>query len=211
MGLTFLLNILGTGFFAITGALSGIRQRMDLLGVIIMAFFVGLGGGTIRNLCLNTLPVWMQDVKYIWAVVVPALLTFGILYFFRQKGKKYIFSGKTYHIIRQVFLVFDAFGLGLFAITGTQMALAHNIPTVGSILMGMVTAVGGGIIRDLFCNEIPLVFRKEIYATAALIGSGVYIELLSLTSINFAELVSVALVIIIRLVSVYRNWEAPRI
>lgn len=211
MELTFLLNILGTGFFAITGAIAGIRQRMDLLGIVIMAFFVGLGGGTIRNLCLNTRPVWLQDVGYIWAVVLPALITFCTMYFFSQKGKKYIFSEKVHYITRQFFLIFDAIGLGLFAITGAQMALSLNISSIGSMLMGMVTATGGGIIRDLFCNEIPLVFRKEIYATAALIGSGVYVELSHYTSTYFDELISVALVILIRLLSVYCNWEAPRI
>ncbi len=211
MDLINLFNLLGTGFFAITGALAGIRQRMDVLGVIIMAFFVGLGGGTIRNLCLAVRPIWMSDVDYIWAVVVPALLTFIIMAHFKLKGKNYPFSKKTSAVAHHFLLVFDAFGLALFAISGTQMALNYHVGTVGSMLMGMITAIGGGIIRDLFCNEIPLVFRKELYATAALIGSGAYIELLQYTTAHSAELFAFGLVMLIRLTSVYFNWHAPRI
>lgn len=211
MNLFYLLNLLGTAFFALTGALSGIALRMDLLGVIIMAFFVGLGGGTIRNMCLDILPVWLQDVSYIWATVLPAMITFGVMYFFRQHGNRKIFSKKTLDMTRRFFLIFDAFGLGLFAITGTQMAYNLGISTVGSILMGMITAVGGGIVRDLFSNEIPLIFQREIYATAALIGSGVYIALIPHVAAPFNELISIAIVIAIRLISVYRNWNVPRV
>ncbi len=211
MDLTGTLNILGTGFFAITGALAGIRHRMDLLGVIIMAFFVGLGGGTLRNICLDTYPIWLKDNAYIWAVVLPALLTFGVMWHFRQIGKPHLFSHKTFSATQQVFLIFDAFGLGLFAITGSEMALSMNVSWAGAILLGMISAIGGGLIRDLFCNDIPLIFQKEIYATAALIGSAVYINLLHHTSANTAKLLAITLVIAIRLISVYRNWHAPRI
>jgi len=211
MDLTTILNVLGTGFFAISGALAGIRNRMDLLGVVIMGFFVGLGGGTICNICLGIPPVWLKDVTYVWAVVAPSLITFAIMWHFRQHGKKHLFSKRTAIISRICFLTFDAFGLGLFAITGTQLALHMGVGTVGSMLMGMITAVGGGMIRDLCCNDIPLIFQRDIYATAALIGGGIYIAIRPDMPMHSAEIFSVVLVIVIRLVSVYRNWQVPRI
>ena len=212
--LLYILNILGTAAFSISGALSAIRKQMDLLGVVMLGFLVGLGGGTIRSLCLGMTPVfWLTDDNYLWATLLPALLTFLIVWFFRLKNfKEERLSKKMRNSLRHLFLVVDAFGLGLFSIVGTEAALALHIPAIGAIFMGMTTAIGGGIIRDILCNEVPLVLQREIYATAGMIGACAYILMLPYlgkTGLNIG--ISVVLIIAIRMISVYRNWNTPKI
>lgn len=214
MTLMYTLNLLGTAAFAISGALSAIRKGMDLLGVLMLGVLVGLGGGTIRSLALGTTPLfWLTDTDYLWVTLLPAFLTFLTVWLIRFKDfTERPLSKKIYAYMNHLFLMVDAFGLGLFSIVGTEAALILNIPSIGAVFMGMITAIGGGIIRDILCNQIPLVLQREVYASAGIIGATFYIQMrpeLGTSGLNVG--MSVLLIVAIRLISVYRDWNFPKI
>jgi len=155
------LDLLGTFVFAISGALAAARKQMDIFGFLVVAMAVAVGGGTVRDLVLGAGPVfWVQDANYLYVVALAAVFTF----FWAHKVSS-----------RFTLLVWaDAFGLALFALIGTQKALAFGVEPVIAILMGVVTGTFGGMIRDVLCGEVPLVLRREIYALAAVTGSAVF-------------------------------------
>jgi len=162
----YLLEHFACAVCAVTGVLAGKGKRLDLFGVIVLALATALGGGTVRDLTLGVTPVfWIADPRFVQTAVAAAVVTFVAARF-------WVFPPA-------VLLVADAFGLALFTIIGVEKALAHgNSPTI-AILMGFVTGVGGGLIRDVLSGEIPLVFRKEIYlyATAAFCGASLLVLL----------------------------------
>jgi uncharacterized membrane protein YeiH len=194
-----IIEILGTLVFAISGALTAAGKRFDLMGVGIIAFVTALGGGTIRDLLIGAHPVgWMQSKWFLLAVVVGVIIA-------------YIFH-KRLQYLRKTFFLFDAIGLGVFAIGGLQKALDFGIDPVYALVCAMITGSMGGLLRDVLCNDIPLIFRKEIYATAALLGAGTFLimDLVGFQpEINFA--ISVLLVIIIRVLAVKYNLGLPKI
>jgi uncharacterized membrane protein YeiH len=198
MNLIYLFDIFGVAVFAVTGAILATRKKFDIFGVIVIGFVTALGGGSLRDLLLGTQPVfWLKDINYFYAVISSALLTF-VLYNRIIK-------------INNVLRIFDALGLGVFTIIGIQKTLQLNISPVFAIMMGVVTAVAGGIIRDILCQEIPLVLRKEVYATACILG-GVFYFLLRYLGLGSDLLVilSIMLIIIIRLVAIYYNLALPK-
>ena len=163
------LNWFGTAVFAVGGALAAARKGMDLFGVIVAAVLTGIGGGTLRDLCLGIRPVnWVTDSSSLEIAIVFGLATFIYLRF-REFEK----------IPAKVLNVADAVGLSVFTVLGCRTALVQEANFLVVVIMGMITGSGGGIIRDVFSAEIPLFFRKEIYATACLVGGGVYIILLA--------------------------------
>lgn len=164
-------DIAGTAAFAMSGALSAMRKRMDMGGILVIAFIVGNGGGTIRDAILGRTPVfWMHQPVYIWASIIPAI----ILVFWLAR-KRFMAYRKYFE---RAILYSDAFGLGLFAIVGTHIGLLQGISPGPAVLCGLITCLGGGFIRDFLCAQVPLIFHGEIYALPVVIGATVYVLLL---------------------------------
>jgi len=158
------LDLFGVVVFAITGSLAAGKKRLDLFGVVVLALATALGGGTIRDVTLGTLPVfWVSDPAYVIVATVTALATFVIVRCWKLPGG--------------VLLVADAFGLAIFTVIGAEKALSLGVSPVIAVLMGMMTGVAGGMIRDVLSGEIPLILRREIYATASLCGAIVFAAL----------------------------------
>lgn len=159
------LNIIGLFVFAVSGALTALRNDMDIFGVALIAFVTGVGGGTVRDVLLGAFPVWWVKEPMAIGVCVAGAVVATV-------GQPAIAS-------RLKALIWaDAAGLGVFAILGAEAALVAGASPVIAVFMAAVTATFGGVVRDVLCNEIPLVLRQEIYATAALIGGGLYVGLL---------------------------------
>ena len=158
------LFILGICVEAITGAIAAGRKRMDFFGVIIIACITALGGGTVRDILFNTHPLtWVAHPEYLLYTSLSALLT--------------IFIAHSLARIMKAFLILDALGLSAFVIIGTQKTLAHGFTPSIAVISGMVTGISGGMLRDILCNDIPLVLRKELYAVIALLGAILFITL----------------------------------
>ena len=161
--LFYLADLFGVAVFAITGALMAGRKSMDLFGVLVIAIITALGGGTLRDLILDNHPVsWIRNDMYI---VIASLAAVGTVIWVRL----------TKPIHEKGLLLADAFGLAIFTVIGTEIAMQHNVPHSTAIIMGVMTGVAGGVMRDVICNEIPLIFQKEIYATACIAGALVFI------------------------------------
>ncbi len=161
--LFYLADLFGVAVFAITGALMAGRKSMDLFGVLVIAIITALGGGTLRDLILDNHPVsWIRNDMYI---VIASLAAVGTVIWVRL----------TKPIHEKGLLLADAFGLAVFTVIGTEIAMQHNVPHSTAIIMGIMTGVAGGVMRDVICNEIPLIFQKEIYATACIAGALVFI------------------------------------
>lgn len=211
MDILYLAELIGTAVFAVSGALAGIRYRMDVGGVLILGFLVGNGGGTLRDVILGRGPVfWMIDKAFIVWAVLPAAIAFATAKYCLRNELKQAVGERNVKLLTDIFVIADALGLGLFAAVACQVALDKGFDVVVSIIMAMVTCTGGGIMRDLLCNEIPLVFCREIYLTAALCGAIVYVVLLSLGLQGFAAIFPCLVVTTtIRLVSYFRNLHFP--
>ncbi|GAB2775911.1 trimeric intracellular cation channel family protein [Salinimicrobium soli] len=192
-----ILDLLGTIAFAISGALSAMNRRLDLFGIFIIAFVTAIGGGTMRDVLIGSTPVtWMENIIYIYLIGVVTI--FAI-----------IFRYKLDHLKRSLFL-FDTIGLGVFTITGVEMGVQNNLNPIISIALGAMTGTFGGVIRDILCNEIPVIFRKEIYATACIIGGLAFVLLHELeVSTNIIYVVTTLTVIVIRLVVVKYHISLP--
>ena len=161
------LDYFGVMVFAVSGALAAARARMDVVGFALLGIVTGIGGGSLRDILLGRLPVfWINEPLYILLCVLAAVVTF--------------FSVPVIASRLRLLLWADAVGLALFAVVGTQTALAADAPPMIAALMGVVTATFGGIFRDIICRETPLVLLKEVYVTAALAGALTYVGLLTL-------------------------------
>ena len=158
MNLIYLLDLLGTFVFAISGLRLAAKKDMDLFGATVIACATAVGGGTTRDLLLGATPVaWITNIHYLIAITLAVPVTF---LFHKYIGK-----------LKRTIFMFDSVGIALFTIIGTEKALNYGLNPAMAIVLGMVSAVVGGVIRDILCNEIPLIFRKEIYATACLLGA----------------------------------------
>jgi len=153
-----LLDLFGVAVFAITGALAAGKKKMDLFGVVVLALATALGGGTLRDVILGAYPVfWIADPTYIFLCTATAVSTFVTARFLKPPDKALKFA--------------DAFGLAIFTVIGTKKAIFLGVPDSIAVIMGVMTGVAGGIIRDVLSGEIPLVLKAEIYATASLCGA----------------------------------------
>jgi uncharacterized membrane protein YeiH len=154
----YLLDLFGVGVFAITGSLAAGQKKMDLFGVVVLALATALGGGTLRDVILGAYPVfWISDTTYIFVGTTVAVATFVMARFVRPPARALKFA--------------DAFGLAVFTVIGTEKAISLGVPGSVGVIMGVMTGVAGGIIRDMLSGEIPLVLKAEIYATASLCGA----------------------------------------
>lgn len=193
----FVLDIIGTIAFAISGALAAIRKRMDLFGVLIIAFVTAIGGGTIRDLLIGDTPVtWIRSLTATYAIFFSAVFTI-------------VFRNKL-DVIKTSLFLFDTIGIGLFTIVGIEKGMMFDLHPIICVALGTISACFGGILRDTFCNEIPVIFRKEIYATACIAG-GLIFFLLRETSLqqDFIYLLTAATIICIRLLAVIKSWSFP--
>ena len=191
------LDLLGTASFAISGALFAINKRMDGFGIFIIAFVTAVGGGTLRDVLIGSYPVtWMSDLSYSYTIFFSALTAI-------------ILRKKIGYLSRSLFL-FDAIGLGIFTIVGTEIGLQNGLHPFICVSLGMITATFGGVIRDTLSNEIPLIFHREIYATACILGAVTYI-LLGHLNVNqdLNHILTTLLVILVRLVSVRFKLHLP--
>lgn len=197
MTVFYVLDILGTIAFAISGALMAMNKKMDPFGVFIIAFVTAVGGGTLRDVLIGKQPViWMNDITYIFLIGISVI--FAI-----------IFRKKLRYLQKSLFL-FDTIGLGIFTITGTEIGINANFHPIISIALGTMTACFGGVIRDILCNQVPILFRKEIYATACIFGSIAFIILHNFNIDQNIVYVSTSLIVIaIRLVAVKYHLSLP--
>jgi len=193
------LDLIGTVAFAISGALSAADKKFDWFGATFAAFVTAVGGGSVRDIFIGNVPVsWLGDMNYLIAILIGVLITL-LFKPIVMKWKKTLF-------------LFDTIGIGVFTIIGLQKALSFGIHPAMAAIMGMFSAVLGGIIRDTLCNDIPLIFKKEIYAIACLIGAGFYLILnYWLVSDAITIPVSMLMIILIRLTSVNFNLSLPRL
>lgn len=193
----FILDLLGTIAFAISGALAAMNRRLDLFGIFIIAFVTAIGGGTLRDILIGSTPVtWMENTLYIYLIGVVTIVAI-------------IFRRKLNHLKTSLFL-FDTIGLGVFTITGVEMGIQNDLNPIISITLGAMTGTFGGAIRDILCNEIPVIFRKEIYATACIIGGLAFVILHQLgVDTDIIYIVTTLTVIIIRLVVVKYHISLP--
>jgi uncharacterized membrane protein YeiH len=191
------LDLFGTAVFAVSGALAAGRRHMDLFGVLVIAAVTAVGGGTVRDLLLDRHPVfWIADLWYLGTIAGAALSTF--LYTIAARPP------------RSALPIADAFGLAIFTVVGAKVSMAVGTPTVVVVLMGAVTGTVGGILRDVLCDETPLILRREIYATAALGGGGVYVILHGTTLPPPAPTIAaVASVFVTRLAALRWNLHLP--
>ena len=186
--------------FAVTGAFKAIEHKADIVGIIILATITGVAGGTIRDIVLGkTLPNSLIDPAYVIITVISAV----ILFFLYSKMRKHW----------NVFLKFDAIGLGVFTVIGATFAynlVGMNFLVI--VLAGMLTAIGGGILRDIFVNQTPIVFVKELYASASFIGAVLfYFTLLVTNEIYAAMIIGLVITTTLRLVAMKYNWNLPRV
>lgn len=196
--LYYFLDLAGTFAFAISGAAAAKQRGLDLFGICAIAFTVACGGGIIRDLCIGAIPpTGLSNWRYLVTAIIAAGMTIGL----------YPFVQRLNHPV----LFFDALGLSLFAVTGAQKSLAYGHNAEVAILLGITTAVGGGVLRDVLLNRIPVILEKEIYASAALIGalivvSGSYIEQLSSDWVSIIALITC---MGLRLLALRYQWNLP--
>lgn len=191
-------DLFGTFAFAVSGALVGVRKKMDVFGVVVLATVTATGGGTLRSLMIGDEPVFiLKNISYLVVSVLGALLVFYLRNSIKSRSKKV--------------LIADAFGLAVFLSIGTGIGLQHGLSYWASILLGMITATFGGVIRDVLASEVPLIFRKELYATLTLLGGVIYV---TLYHFNFSQgwtvVVASAFVFTARMFSIKYNLSLPK-
>ena len=196
MNAIYILDLIGVAVFSISGFLAAKENEMDLFGGIVIAFITSIGGGTIRDILLDTQIGWMQNATYVYVAIISSL----IAYFFANK----------LHYLRRTLKMYDAIGIGLFAILGLEKAIDHNQAYAVAVILGVVSASFGGVLRDVLCNKIPFLFQREIYGTAAVIGCSFYVIMHYLGYANtFIFVLSCLLITIIRLLAVKFNYKLP--
>ena len=193
----YLLDIIGTMAFALSGALTAMNKRLDPFGILIIAFVTAVGGGTLRDVLIGRTPVgWMLNLNYVYVIFIGYIL--AIL--FRKRFDK----------LRKSLFLFDTVGLGVFTLIGLEKGISIGLHPIICTALGTMTACFGGVIRDILCNEIPVIFRKEIYATICILGAIVFFML---KKGNFPDeliqLVTSLVIIIVRLLVVKFNWSLP--
>ena len=190
-----LLDIIGTMAFAMSGALTAMSKKLDPFGVFIIAFVTAVGGGTLRDVMIGRTPVgWMQDPTYVYVIV----WGFVLAIIFRKKLDR----------LRTSLALFDTIGLGVFTLIGIQKGIDYNLHPIICIALGTMTACFGGVTRDILCVEIPVIFRREVYATICIIGGIVFFALRKMNVENdVLYLATSSIIIIIRLMAVKYKWH----
>lgn len=191
------LEIVGTMAFAMSGVLTAMEKKLDPFGVFIIAFVTAVGGGTLRDVLIGRTPVgWMMNLEYVYMIIIG----FVLAVVFRKKFDK----------LRTSLFLFDTIGLGVYTLTGLRKGLEIGLHPIICIALGTITACFGGVIRDILCNEIPVIFRKEIYATICILG-GILFFILKTLPLNdeIIYITIVSVIIGIRLMAVKYKWHLP--
>jgi uncharacterized membrane protein YeiH len=195
--LIYYLDIFGIIVFALSGALMAGRYKLDPFGVVVLASVTAIGGGTIRDAILQTPVFWVVEPYYLYVILITALLTIILI---RQPKR----------IPKRFLLIADALGLALFAVLGTQKSMVLGAPVPVAIVMGTITGVAGGMIRDVLCNVIPMILRKEIYALAAMLGGGLFVIFIWLGwTENEATVMAILGALCLRLAAIYWQVSLP--
>jgi len=196
--IVYILMMIGTFALSISGSLTSMEKRFDGFGVLIIAFVTAVGGGSLRDMIVDREVFWLSDPSYIYIIIVGGIFSM----IFRKK----------LNYLRTFLLLFDTIGLALFTILGAEIGLNHNLDLVNSVILATITGVAGGVLRDVLVNEIPVIFKKEIYATISIAGSSLYLILKS-TTLNdtVIYLVPIFLIIILRLIVVHYKISLPSI
>ncbi|EMR03993.1 trimeric intracellular cation channel family protein [Cesiribacter andamanensis] len=199
MSVQYIVELFGTFFFAISGALAVKDSEHDWFGASFMGFITAIGGGSLRDILLGSYPlVWVGDINFLYAIIAGVI---AAKIFFRLLER-----------LRRTFLLFDTLGISLFTIVGLEKALSLGVQPEIAAIMGMFTAVMGGVIRDTLVNETPVIFRKEVYASACLAGAVCYLLLNASVHLDreLNALLSAGLIVGIRLLAVRYNLSLPR-
>ncbi|MCB0463558.1 MAG: trimeric intracellular cation channel family protein [Flavobacteriaceae bacterium] len=193
------IDILGTVAFAISGVLVAMNKKMDLFGILIIAFVTAVGGGTLRDILIGQTPVsWMKDMTFTYVILGSAIFA--------------VIARNKINYLRTSLFLFDTIGIGLYTVVGVEKGLSADLHPIICIALGTMSACFGGVIRDILCNEIPVIFRKEIYATACILGGLSYFLLRKLPLENdFVFMIAGAIVIVIRLLAVKFKIALPNI
>lgn len=196
---TEIITILGTVSFSISGTFAAVQKRLDPFGVLIIAFVTAIGGGTVRDLLLGDTPVaWMRDIQTCLIILFTSIITI----LFKTQIKRF----------KITLFLFDSLGLGLFTMLGLQKGINFGLSPGICIALGTITGCFGGIIRDTLLNTIPLIFRKEIYATACIAGGLLYYLLMALSvDLILAKLIVIAFIFSIRIIVVKYKLALPRL
>ncbi|MFF4618584.1 trimeric intracellular cation channel family protein [Nonomuraea jabiensis] len=192
-----ILDLVGIFVFALTGALMGVRKRLDVVGMVVLAEMTALGGGVVRDLILNVRPTAFQSLGY---VLVPVAATVIVFFWHPHVAR-----------VMPLILVLDAAGLGLFCAVGTEKALEYGLAPLHAALLGVVTGIGGGMLRDVLAGEIPtLLYDRQLYAVPALLGSGVMAALSAYGLHGWPATLSAAMLAFgLRIMAMRRKWRAP--
>ena len=198
-GFISILDYLGTIAFAVTGASKAITHKADIFGILVLATVVGVAGGITRDVIFGRFPTAFSDPIYISITVVVGVVMFFLYTKFRSK--------------MNIWLVFDAIGLGVFSILGASIAYqVVGMEFLPMLFGGMITAIGGGILRDVFVREIPIVFVKEVYAVASIIGIVVFYGILNAgVDIQIASVIGIVVATGTRLLAMKYNWNLPKV
>jgi len=195
--LLYWLDLFGIVVFALSGALMAGRYKLDPFGVVVLAAVTAIGGGTIRDVILDTPVFWLVNPIYLYVILTTALLTI-------------VFIRRPKRIPKRFLLISDALGLALFAVLGTAKSISLGVPVSIAIVMGTITGVAGGMIRDVLCNVIPMILRQEIYATAAILGGSLFALF---SYFGWSENVSIVCAIVgalkLRLAAIYWQVSLP--
>ena len=198
LSFSFIIEVLGTIAFTISGAYAAMQKKLDLFGVIMIAFVTAIGGGTIRDMLIGNTPVsWMKNMTTPLIILSTAVIT--------------IFFKQLVHNLKITLFLFDAVGLGLFTVVGIQKGLEIGLNPGVCIALGTITGCFGGVLRDILLSQIPVLFHKEIYATACIIGGTAYCVLIYFVNKQVAEAISVILICGIRILAVRLNWKLPAV
>lgn len=193
----FWFDLLGVAVFAVSGTLAAWRNQMDGFGVIVLASVTAIGGGTLRDLILDVPVIWINNNSYFYAIFIAAVATILLV------RNRLTIPNNTLQIL-------DAIGLAFFVIMGTQKALDYGTSTLVAIMLGTMSGVCGGMIRDVLCREIPMVFRGELYAVTCLVGGGVYTSLLALGAGQLsAMLAGMSALLLLRLAAIKWHITIP--
>lgn len=193
-----IMGIIGTAAFAVSGVLVGIKGKLDLFGVFVLAILTASGGGLIRDVIIGRgQPVFFSEPKYLITIIVTVIITCSVFKFIKK--------------LMVIIKVFDAIGLGIFTILATYKAISLEMPFIGIIFIAALTGIGGGVLRDILVNDVPLVFKSEIYALAAITGALCFYLLNSYIDVNLNVYICITIIFVIRIVAIYFNLNLPRL
>ncbi|WP_044403763.1 trimeric intracellular cation channel family protein [Lacinutrix sp. Hel_I_90] len=193
----YIIDILGTIAFSISGVLVALNKRMDAFGILIIAFVTAVGGGTLRDVLIGDTPVsWMTNITFVYVILASTI--FAV-----------VLKSKIDYLRKSLFL-FDTIGIGLYTVVGVEKGISAGLHPIICIALGTMSACFGGVIRDILCNEIPVIFRKEVYATACIFGGIAYflIKRLPIEG-DFVFIIAGLVVIVIRIIAVKFKISLP--